>query len=123
LINILFIIIKIVYQLYYFDDTIRPFSTWQQVISILENYQGSNNYILKLKKQIESNKKYVPTKSQCDYIVDYNSVVPKVPKKWVDIDSYFSQKLVEDNPFIKEPDKIYVEKILVEKDKSYRVLG
>lgn len=95
----------------------------QQAISILENYQGSNNYILKLKKQIELNKKYVPTRAQCDYIVDYNSVVPKVAKKWVDIDSYFSQKLVEDNPFIKEPDKIYVEKILVEKDKSYHIWG
>ena len=95
----------------------------QQAISILENYQGSNNYILKLKKQIESNKKYVPTRAQCDYVIDYNLVVPKVAKKWVDIDSYFSQKLVEDNPFIKEPDKIYVEKILIEKDKSYHIWG
>jgi len=98
-------------------------SVEQQAISILENYQGSNNYILKLKKQIESNKKYVPTRAQCDYVIDYNSVVPKVAKKWVDIDSYFSQKLVADNPFIKEPDKIYVEKILIEKDKSYHIWG
>jgi SWI/SNF-related matrix-associated actin-dependent regulator 1 of chromatin subfamily A len=98
-------------------------SVEQRAISILENYQGSNNYILKLKKQIESNKKYVPTRAQCDYVIDYNSVVPKVAKKWVDIDSYFSQKLVEDNPFIKEPDKIYVEKILIEKDKSYHIWG
>jgi len=98
-------------------------SVEQQAISILENYQGSNNYILKLKKQIESNKKYVPTRAQCDYVIDYNSVVPKVAKKWVEIDSYFSQKLVADNPFIKEPDKIYVEKILIEKDKSYHIWG
>lgn len=95
----------------------------QQAISILENYQGSNNYILKLKKQIDLNKKYLPTRAQCDYVIDYNLVVPKVAKKWVEIDSYFSQKLVEDNPFIKEPDKIYVEKILVEKDKSYHIWG
>ena len=73
----------------------------QQAISILENYQGSNNYILKLKKQIESNKKYLPTRAQCDYVIDYNLVVPKVAKKWVEIDSYFSQKLVADNTFIK----------------------
>jgi hypothetical protein len=75
-------------------------SVEQQAISILENYQGSNNYILKLKKQIDSNKKYLPTRAQCDYVIDYNLVVPKVAKKWVEIDSYFSQKLVEDNPFI-----------------------
>ena len=98
-------------------------SVEQQAISILENYQGSNNYILKLKKQIESNKKYLPTRAQCDYVIDYNLVVPKVAKKWVEIDSYFSQKLVEDNPFIKEPDKIYVEQILIEKDKSYHIWG
>lgn len=98
-------------------------SVEQRAISIIENYGGSNNYIIKLKKNIETNKKYVPTRSQCDYVIDYNLVVPKVAKKWVEIDSYFSQKLVEDNPFIKEPDKIYVEKILVEKDKSYHIWG
>ena len=95
----------------------------QQAIQILEEYNGSNNYILKIQKQCETNKKYVPTRAQCEYIINYSNTPPKVAKKWVDIDSYFSQKLVEDNPFIKEPDKIYVEKLLVEKDKSYHIWG
>ena len=95
----------------------------QQAIQILEEYNGSNNYILKIKKQCETNKKYVPTRAQCEYVINYSNTPPKVAKKWVDIDSYFSQKLVEDNPFIKEPDKIYVEKLLVEKDKSYHIWG
>jgi SWI/SNF-related matrix-associated actin-dependent regulator 1 of chromatin subfamily A len=95
----------------------------QKALSILENYEGSNNYILKIKKQCETNKKHIPTRAQCEYIITYYTTTPKVAKKWVDIDSYFSQKLVEDNPFIKEPDKIYVEKILIEKDKSYHIWG
>ena len=95
----------------------------QQAIQILEEYKGSNNYILKIQKQCETNKKYVPTRAQCEYVINYSNTPPKVAKKWVDIDSYFSQKLVEDNPFIKEPDKIYVEKLLVEKDKSYHIWG
>ena len=95
----------------------------QQAIQILEEYSGSNNYILKIKKQCETNKKHVPTRAQCEYVINYSNTSPKVAKKWVDIDSYFSQKLVEDNPFIKEPDKIYVEKLLVEKDKSYHIWG
>ena len=95
----------------------------QQAIQILEEYNGSNNYILKIQKQCETNKKYVPTRAQCEYVINYSNTPPKVAKKWVDIDSYFSQKLVEDNPFIKEPDKIYVEKLLVEKDKSYHIWG
>jgi SNF2 family DNA or RNA helicase len=95
----------------------------QQAISILETYNGSNNYILKIKKQCETNKKHVPTRAQCEYVIHYHTVNPKVAKKWVPIDSYFSTKLVEDNPFIKEPDKIYIEKLLVEKDKSYHIWG
>ncbi len=95
----------------------------QQAIQVLEEYSGSNNYILKIQKQCETNKKHVPTRAQCEYVINYSNTPPKVAKKWVDIDSYFSQKLVEDNPFIKEPDKIYVEKLLVEKDKSYHIWG
>jgi len=95
----------------------------QQAIEILESYNGSNNYILKIKKQIEVSKKNIPTRAQCDYVINYHEVTPKVAKKWVPVDSYFSTKLVEDNPFIKEPDKIYIEKLLVEKDKAYHIWG
>ena len=95
----------------------------QQAIQILETYEGFNNYILKIKKQCEVNKKHVPTRAQCEYVIKYHTTSPKVAKKWVEIDSYFSKKLVEDNPFIKEPDKIYIEKLLVEKDKSYHIWG
>jgi SWI/SNF-related matrix-associated actin-dependent regulator 1 of chromatin subfamily A len=95
----------------------------QKALLVLENYEGSNNYILKIKKQCDTNKKHIPTRAQCEYVLSFEKVVPKVAKKWVPIDSYFSKKLVEDNPFIKEPDQIYVEKILVEKDKSYHIWG
>jgi SWI/SNF-related matrix-associated actin-dependent regulator 1 of chromatin subfamily A len=95
----------------------------QEAIDLLEKYEGSNNYILRIKKQCESNKKHIPTRAQCEYVITYYKTTPKVAKKWVDIDSYFSKKLVEDNPFIKEPDKIYIEKLLVEKDKSYHIWG
>lgn len=95
----------------------------QKALLVLENYGGSNNYILKIKKQCDTNKKHIPTRSQCEYVLSFEKIVPKVAKKWVPIDSYFSKKLVDDNPFIKEPDQIYVEKILVEKDKSYHIWG
>jgi len=105
------------------DTNLGHLSIEQKAISLLEKYQGSNNYILKIKHQIDVNKKFVPTRAQCDYVLNYHETQPKIAKKWVDIDSYFSKKLVEDNPFIKEPDKIYVEKLLVEKDKSYHIWG
>ena len=105
------------------ETTSSQLSIEQKALNILETYEGSNNYILKIKRQCEVNKKHIPTRAQCEYVITYNKTTPKVAKKWVDIDSYFSKKLVEDNPFIKEPDKIYVEKILVEKDKSYHIWG
>ena len=105
------------------EKGISHLSIEQKALLVLENYEGSNNYILKIKKQCNTNKKHIPTRAQCEYVLSFETVVPKVAKKWVPIDSYFSKKLVEDNPFIKEPDQIYVEKILVEKDKSYHIWG
>ena len=53
----------------------------QKALQILEEYKGSNNYILKLKQQHAVNPKFIPTRSQCDYIIGFNQVEPKVAKK------------------------------------------
>jgi len=90
---------------------------------ILETYEGSNNYILRLKKKFLTNKNFKITRNQCDYIIDYHEVVPKVARKWVDLDTYFSKKMMEDKLYTKEPKKVYIEKLLLEKDKSYHVWG
>ena len=95
----------------------------QQAISILENYQGSNNYILKLKFQKESNKRFYPTRAQSDYIINYYEVTPKVAKKWVDLDEYFSKKISDEKLFTKIATQVYVEKLLIEKDTSYHIWG
>ncbi len=105
------------------EDSVDIKSIEQKTLLVLETYQGSNNYILKLKQQHAVNSKFIPTRAQCDYVIGFSQTEPKVAKKWVDIDSYFAKKLVDDNPFIKEPEQIYVEKLLVEKDKSYHIWG
>ena len=94
-----------------------------EALKILESYSGANNYILKLKQQQLVNKKFYPTRAQAEYILSFHNKEPKVAKKWVEIDNYFAKKLVESNPFISEPEKIYVEKLLAEKDKSYHIWG
>jgi len=90
---------------------------------ILETYEGSNNYILLLKKKYLTNKNFKITRNQCDYIIEYHEVVPKVARKWVDLDTYFSKKMMEEKLYTKEPKKIYIEKLLLEKDKSYHIWG
>lgn len=90
---------------------------------ILETYEGSNNYILLLKKKYLTNKNFKITRNQCDYIIEYHEVVPKVARKWVDLDTYFSKKMMEEKLYTKEPKQIYIEKLLLEKDKSYHIWG
>ena len=95
----------------------------QRALNLLETYQGANNYILKLKHQKETNKRFFPTRSQCDYITNYYEVTPKVAKRWVDLDPYFAKKIADEKLLLKIPEQIWVEKLLVEKDKSYHIWG
>jgi SWI/SNF-related matrix-associated actin-dependent regulator 1 of chromatin subfamily A len=78
---------------------------------------------LYLKTKKETNKKFYPTRSQSDYIINYENVKPKVARKWVDLDTYFAKKFSEERYLLNVPEKIYVEKLLVEKEKSYHIWG
>jgi SNF2 family DNA or RNA helicase len=95
----------------------------QRALNLLETYQGANNYILKLKHQKETNKRFFPTRAQCDYIINYYEVTPKVAKRWVDLDPYFAKKIADEKLLLKIPEQVWVEKLLVEKEKSYHVWG
>ncbi len=94
-----------------------------RALDLLDSYSGANNYILYLQQKKLSNKKFYPTRSQSDYIIDYYDVKPKVARKWVDLDAYFSKKFAEERYLLENPEKIYIEKLLVEKEKSYHVWG
>ena len=90
---------------------------------ILEGYVGYNNYILSIKKKMETKKHFKITRAQSDYIIDYHDVIPKVARKWVPMDEYFGNRMMEDKLLTKRPVQIYVEKLLIEKDKSYHIWG
>jgi SNF2 family DNA or RNA helicase len=95
----------------------------QKALKILETYDGANNYILKLKSIYGPNKKGIPTRSQCEYVISHYNSVPKVARKWVELDSYFSEKIANEKLYTEPPKQVWVEKLLVEKDKSYHVWG
>lgn len=90
---------------------------------ILEQYEGFNNYILSLQKKMKVKKHFKMTRAQADYINEYHNVIPKIARKWVELDDYFGKKMMEDKLLTKKPTQIYVEKILVEKDKSFHIYG
>ncbi len=102
---------------------VTPITIEQKALSILDGYQGANNYILKIKSNLQKNKKSLPTRSQCDYIVNYGDTIPKVARKWVELDSYFSEKIATEKLYANPPKQVWVEKLLVEKDKSYHIWG
>jgi SWI/SNF-related matrix-associated actin-dependent regulator 1 of chromatin subfamily A len=95
----------------------------QKSLEILDVYSGANNYIISLKTKKEKSKKFYPTRTQSDYINTYHDVKPKVARKWVDLDTYFAKKFAEEKYLLEVPEKIYVEKLLVEKEKSYHIWG
>jgi SWI/SNF-related matrix-associated actin-dependent regulator 1 of chromatin subfamily A len=94
-----------------------------KAITILETYEGFNNYILGLKRKFQINKKFYPTRSQSEYIIENHNKIPKVAKKWAVLDSYFAQKFADDKFSMVVPEKVYVEKILAEKEKAFHIWG
>ena len=95
----------------------------QKALEILDTYEGGNNYLLSLKTKKTNNPKFYPTRSQSEYIINFHQVQPKVAKKWVDLDSYFAKKMADDKLYTQIPEKVYIEKLLVEKDTSYHIWG
>lgn len=95
----------------------------RRALDLLETYQGANNYIIRLRQKQVDNKKFYPTRAQAEYIINYHETAPKVAKKWVELDSYFAQKIANDKLFSSIPTKVYVEKLLVEKDTAYHIWG
>ena len=95
----------------------------QKALEILETYSGANNYLMRLKRQQELNKKFYPTRAQSEYIINFSDVIPKVAKKWVDLDPYFAQKIADEKLYTKVPEQVWIEKLLVEKEKSYHIWG
>jgi len=92
-------------------------------MTILEGYEGGNNYLLELKRKSKINKKFYPTRSQSEYIISFHDKQPKVAKKWVILDAYFAQKLADDKLYTEIPQKVWVEKLLADKEKAYHIWG
>ena len=94
-----------------------------KAMSLLESYDGANNYLIELKRKSQLNKKFYPTRSQSEYIINNHDKTPKVAKKWVILDAYFAQRLADDKLYTTIPEKVWVEKLLAEKEKAFHIWG
>jgi len=94
-----------------------------KAMTLLETYEGGNNYLLELKRKSQLNRKFYPTRNQSEYIINNHDKQPKVAKKWVVLDAYFAQKLADDKLYTQIPEKVWVEKLLAEKEKAFHIWG
>jgi hypothetical protein len=94
-----------------------------KAMSLLEAYEGGNNYLIELKRKSQINRRFYPTRSQSEYIINNHDKQPKVAKKWVILDAYFAQKLADDKLMTEIPEKVWVEKLLADKEKAFHIWG
>jgi|TARA_R110000796_G_scaffold74_13_gene312 SNF2 family DNA or RNA helicase len=94
----------------------------REASKILESYSGANNYILGIKEKCKS-RYYKLSRNQSEYIIEHKNSIPKIARKWAKVDTYYGLQLQEKKLLTTTPEQIWVEKILVEQDRSYQIWG
>jgi SNF2 family DNA or RNA helicase len=97
--------------------------TKDEVLEMLKNYNGSNNYLINIRYLYLNNPNFSLTDSQIEYITSFSETKPKVARKWVELDPYYAKMIADDKLLVKIPEKMWVEKLLAEKEKSYHIFG
>ena len=92
-------------------------------LSLLENYNGINPYLLKLKNEFIKNKKILLTETQSKYIIDNHNREPQYINRVIGITKYLGEELQKQEQLTFIPEKILIEFILAETDKTYHVYG
>jgi len=92
-------------------------------LSLLEGYSGINPYLRKLKNDYLKNNKLLLTENQSSYIVDNHDREPLMINRVIGITKYLGDELQKQDNVAFTPEKILVEFVLAETDKSYHVYG
>lgn len=92
-------------------------------MTILEQYEGINPYLLKLKNALKSKAGFVLTENQTKYINDNYNREPTYINRVINITPYFGEELKKNEGLSFIPERMLFEFILAETDKSYHVYG
>lgn len=95
----------------------------RSAIDVIHNYDGINPFLLKLKHELKKNGKLVLTETQSKYILENHDKQPIFINRIIGITSYLGEELKKQNNLSFTPEKILIEFILAETDKSYHVYG
>ena len=89
----------------------------------IRSYTGTNEHILKIKNKLEREGFFVLTPNQIQYITDNFDREPTTINKVVDITPYLGEQLKEKYELKNIPERVFVETLLADSEKSYHVKG
>jgi SWI/SNF-related matrix-associated actin-dependent regulator 1 of chromatin subfamily A len=89
----------------------------------IRNYQGGNDHILKMKNKLENEGFYILTPSQISYVEENIGIEPTKIDKIVEITPYLGEQLKEKYNLKNIPEKVFIQFVLAENEKSYHVKG
>jgi len=89
----------------------------------VRSYIGTNEHILKIKNKLELEGFFVLTPNQIQYITDNFDREPMVINKVVDITPYLGEQLKEKHELKNIPERVFIETLLADSEKSYHVKG
>tara|TARA_R110000796_G_scaffold40062_1_gene99382 strand:- start:9586 stop:11442 length:1857 start_codon:yes stop_codon:yes gene_type:complete len=95
----------------------------KNALTLLSTYKGINPYLLKLKSEYDNKGKVKLTETQVKYLIKFHDSKPTKVNKVVEITEYLGETLQKTNnlPFI--PERILIQFILADFEKSYHVYG
>ena len=92
-------------------------------ISLLEKYGGINPYIKKLRVELTKNGKLNLTDNQSKYILDNFDKEPILINRVINISKYLGQELQKQDNLSFIPERLLVEYILADTEKTFHVYG
>lgn len=95
----------------------------RKAIELLNQYEGKNPYIKKLKRKLINDKKILLTGNQIKYIIDNHDKLPIHVNKIINITEYLGEELKKNENLSFIPSKMLFGYILAETDKTYHVYG
>ncbi len=92
-------------------------------LSLLEGYNGINPYLLKLRNEYLKSNKLLLTENQTKYIIDNHQKEPIHIQRVVGITKYLGEELQKNENLSFTPERILIEFILADTEKSYHIYG
>ena len=92
-------------------------------INIIGTYSGINPFLLKLKHEFLKNGKLTLTETQSKYILENHKREPQLINRVIGITKYLGDELQKQHELSFTPEKILIEFILAETDKTFHIYG